>query len=251
MGEALHLAYGLLLKIRETLRERKTLRTLTKEEIDHVVKTYFRKALDEDETDRILRPHPMKEAELVDHLDALSFLETDTRQELALSDYSRISRYASDLLEDNKITNGVDFGTFRTLCRELLKINIRYLLEIQQKRAVENYSFMVPLINSRETSLPPEPPRATGPPLSAIIEKFIEEQKRSGIWTDKTESEVRASLNVFLEMCGMFPLIPSTLKHAIGFGKSLSSYQRAGVKPGVNTTCRLLAWSLHLKAIRM
>lgn len=72
-------------------------------------------------------------------MDIYSDLEVQARENLALSDYRRISRSVDEILSENGI-NGIvkDSEKYRKLCRDLLKTDVRYY-EIEQKRAISDY----------------------------------------------------------------------------------------------------------------
>jgi integrase len=197
----------------------------------------LQKWLAEAEEDRAMRSRPLTEDELEDTLEALSFLETDARETLALCDYSRISRYVDELLIEHEISGVTkDSPTYRTLCRELLRTHIRYM-ETEQRRAVGDYrtelskpsspvagatSIAVTEVqaahggqtttsvrtDSSQNATPQggSGPASESPLLSEVIKRYSEEQKRGNRWTAKTEGETKASLNLLVQIVGDVPI---------------------------------------------
>jgi integrase len=183
---------------------------LTKEQIDRLLKKHLREVLDESERDRVMSSRPLSAADLYDHLEVLSLIASQTREELARNEYSRIGRYVDDLLAENGV-EGVDrkSETYKTLCRELLKVHVK-ALEVEEKRAVGDYS------GEAEVDLPAPAVQETaeeGETLSKIIDLYVTEGRRAERWLPKTEHQVISSLQLLQEVIRDLPV--SQIDHAV------------------------------------
>jgi len=183
---------------------------MTKETIDRLMQEELNRLLEEAEADRAATVVPWTRERLENQEFGLWYLEGEAREMLALNDYNEISSHVDELLVAYGI-EGVEKGgeTYGTLCRELLKVHIRFL-EVEQRRLTGDYTDDLgketsmkkasqdgPAILSEVSRLPD-----SGERLSQIIEKFAEERKRAGVWKPKSEVEVMTSLHLLLEVLG-------------------------------------------------
>jgi integrase len=169
-----------------------------------------------------MRTRPFTEDELEGHLESLSFLESDARENLALCDYGRISRYVDDLLRENGI-EGIekDSGPYRKLCRGLLETHVRFL-EIEQERTVGDYKSSrggganqinrgpdheagSSCIDPSRTGVLSSDPKSSDR-LSMLIRLHATEQRKAGAWSEKSEQEILTSLNLMVDIVGDAPI---------------------------------------------
>lgn len=171
----------------------------------------LQKWLAEAEEDRAMRSRPLTEDELEDTLEALSSLETDARETLALCDYSRISRYVDDLITEQGLNVTKDSPAYRTLCRDLLRTHIKFL-ETEQRRTVGDYETGANSQLDKQVLTEAHPPSQTAGPtveshvLTEVIKQYSEEQKRGNRWTAKTEGETKASFDLLVQIVGDLPV---------------------------------------------
>ncbi len=179
----------------------------------------LKKWLTEAEEIRAMRSRPLTDEELEDELDALSYLETDAREELARCDYSRISRYVDELLIEHGIDSvKKDSEAYRMLCRDLLRTHARFL-KIEQRRTVGDYETEIggpsvstaPIEVQTATSVRTDSSQTAGPAevspvLTEVIKQYSAEQKRGNRWTTKTEGETKASFDLLVQIVGDLPI---------------------------------------------
>jgi len=169
---------------------------LTNEQIEKLLKRHLRAILDTVEADRIMSVSPMSEADLEHHLEALSYLETKARKELAAGDYRRISRHVDVLLKENRLIVQKWSETYRALCRELLKTHAEGL-QIEQQRLL---GFHEP--GAQHTFFCGSEAEPEGRLLSEIIDAYVEQQKKARRWTRRTEQDVGSFFRLLLEIIG-------------------------------------------------
>lgn len=171
---------------------------MTKSEIDRLLKQYVREMLGESEDCKRSAIRPMTPEQLEDQLDALSFQETDFREQLALNDYRPISAYADNLIREKGIDGIIkESEVYRYLCRELLKAHIN-ILQVEQKRVVGDYSDSF-MSNSKSSEGSSE---SESIPLSQLTSLYINEQEKAGSWKPKSKMEFEASIALFIELFG-------------------------------------------------
>ena len=212
--DALYLALRLGRRLKKLFRNRIIMNSLTKEDIDRLMKAHLQKMLDEAEDERVTRRGPVCRESLryeqEEQVERLNDNHADFRQALAENDYDIIKGSVDELLSDNNIS-GVEprSDTYKRLCRELLKTSIRYN-EIESKRTFGDYSDPIPEL-PKAANLHPEttstrPHETQGERLSVITEKYAEEQRRTGAWTEKTDIEVISSLRLLEEILSDLPI---------------------------------------------
>lgn len=223
------------------------MKELTPAEIDYLVCHYMLDLLKHFEDYRVVHPGPRNPDEYEWTLKLLDENLSAAKQELINSDYEN-SRDGVDDILDHYGMNGIDRDsyTFKKLSREFLKARIK-VLEVEKKREVGDYtedleedlskklSVLRPPLGMRpeidESSLikahvenmyrQPDAPRATpSESLEALIKKYSSEQKKSGAWKEKTESEVLSSLELLVEFLGNLPV--RSIDHAV-----MRSYKEA------------------------
>lgn len=208
---------------------------LTKETIDRLMKEHLRELLDEAEADRAATAKPWTRERLEEQDFGLWSLAGDARESLALNDYSEISKHVDELLRQKGL-EGVEKGseTYGRLCRELLKVHIRFY-EIEQRRLWGDYSDHVeeelskpeptlrpaagglivrPSVSAPAAAMVEKPSVGLqqihstegGALLSRVIQEYAEEKKRGGAWSPKTELENLTSFNLLKEVLGDIPV---------------------------------------------
>lgn len=182
------------------------MRELSKAEIRKLVQNYIREVLEDYEV-YLAREEPVSVERAMDHLEALSFLQSDFKEALFRRDYRSAEHVADILLEEKNIELSKDSDSYKMLCREMLKAQIDGL-DLQAKlergepldgagNGVEhNY------IQLQEEQPEEEPSEL----LSFVIEKFVDEQDRSGNWNEKTKRMFITKLGLLQEVIGDVPI---------------------------------------------
>lgn len=112
----------------------------TDTQIKALLQSYLQQILEEDERNRILGRKSWKdEADLDEHVDAIAYLQHDCYRELAIGNYSRATGAVDRLLVEKGIELDRDSLSYKTLCREMMKVMINRL-EIDIRRTRLNYS---------------------------------------------------------------------------------------------------------------
>jgi len=189
---------------------------LNQDEIRKLLRGYLIKVLKEDEEYRVLEIGPKDRDELEKQLEFLSISESELREALALNDYKDISRYVDDLLEENGINVDRDSDSYRKLCREMIKTQIK-ILEVTQRRSVGDYS-SGDIRPVRVVSLPSEESPGTqqdqqrqGPRFSVVAAEFMKERTKAGKDNPKTAEDYRAAFEFFVKTVGDVPI--SAISH--------------------------------------
>jgi hypothetical protein len=87
---------------------------------------------------------------------------------------------------------------YKKLCRELLKVNIR-ILDNVEKRTVGDYSDQ---FSNSTFSNSSKDEKIDQPKLSKVIPKFVSEFMKAGRWTEKTKSENEAVFDLSIKISG-------------------------------------------------
>ena len=119
---------------------------LTDNEIKTLLQRYFQQLLEEDERGRALEKKSWRDKQyLGDHADAMAYLQHDCRRELAIGNHSRAIGAVDRLLAEHGIKLDRDGLSYRTLCREMMKVMINHLeIDIRRTRldhSLENLPF--------------------------------------------------------------------------------------------------------------
>jgi hypothetical protein len=132
-----HAQFGLLGRVVEM---KKGMAELTDTQIKTLLQSYLKQILEEDERDRAPGRKSWRDGEdLDDHVDAMAYLQHDCHRELAIGNYSRATGAVERLLKEKGIELDRDGVSYRTLCREMMKVMINRL-EIDMRRTSLNYS---------------------------------------------------------------------------------------------------------------
>ena len=91
---------------------------------------------------------------------------------------------------------------YKKLCRELLKVNIR-ILDNVEKRTVGDYSDQ---FSNSTFSNSSKDEKIDQPKLSKVIPKFVSEFMKAGRWTEKTKSENEAVFYLSIKISGDVPI---------------------------------------------
>ena len=132
-----HAQFGLLGRVVEMKKE---MAELTDTQIKALLQSYLEQILEEDEKDRAPGGKSRREGEdLDDHVDATAYLQHDCHRELAIGNCSRATGAVERLLVEKGIELDRDGYSYRTLCREMMKVMINRL-EIDMRRTRLDYS---------------------------------------------------------------------------------------------------------------
>jgi len=171
---------------------------LSKAEINNMLDKWFKQALAEDEEHRITR-EPLSELEHQSLSLEYSDLKRQMSADLAYSEYSRVAGYVDQMLEEQGINGDLDSVTYKALCREMLKKYVE-LLEVIERR--ERGEYRSPLASPAGT--PTAQPGDPGPPLSEVIDHYLEENKKR--LSAKAFQEYEAALRPFQRVVGNVPI---------------------------------------------
>ena len=176
---------------------------LSAQQLQSILNQYLLKVLEDDEDKRVVAEY-LNPDDIDEELEAIDYLKSDLREELACADYDGISTYAETLLKEHEIKPDKDSKVYKKLCRELLKVHLQ-VLDIAKKRTVGDYSdevISVPL----SYPLDHRQPQKDEPKLSQVIPKFVSEFIKAGRWTEKTTTENEAIFQLFKEIAGDLPI---------------------------------------------
>ena len=119
---------------------KKAMTELTGAEIKALLQRYFEQVLEEDERGRALGSKSWRDnQDLGDHADAMAYLQHDCQKELAIGNHSRAIGAVDLLLAENGIELDRDGLSYKTLCREMMKVMINHL-EVDIRRTRLDYS---------------------------------------------------------------------------------------------------------------
>ena len=133
----LYAQFGLLGGVVEM---KKKMADLTNNQIKALLQSYLKQILEVDERDGAPGRKSWREGEDLDnHVDAMAHLQHDCHRELAIGNYSRATGAVEHLLVEKGIELDRDGVSYRTLCREMMKVMINRL-EIDTRRTRQDYS---------------------------------------------------------------------------------------------------------------
>ena len=113
---------------------------MTNTQIKSLLQSYLKQILEEDEKDSAPGKKSWSDGEDLDeHVDAMAYLQHDCHRELAIGNYSRATGVVERLLAAKGIELDRDGYSYRTLCREMMKVMINRL-EIDMRRTRLDYS---------------------------------------------------------------------------------------------------------------
>jgi hypothetical protein len=122
------------------LRKDRRMRELSAEENRRLIHQYFSDCLERDETSRVMEDDPLPdevhEEELMGYESVIDFWKKD----LADCNYQNAAKIVDRLLMKNKLALPPESLAYRTLCREILKTDVR-IFKILKKREVGDYSY--------------------------------------------------------------------------------------------------------------
>ena len=187
--------------ISEVRQERPIIMKLSEAQIQSLLDQHLRQSLNEDE-ERRLSVGRIDSDDLDDELEAISFIKSDLKEELAVNDYEGISSHVDDFLKELKVKPDKKSKNYKKLCRELLKVYIR-ILDITEKRAVGDYSDQFSTSTFSNSSKAEQKDQLK---LSKVIPKFVSEFMKADRWTEKTKSENEAVFDLFIKISGDVPI---------------------------------------------
>ena len=132
-----HAQFGLLGRVVEM---KKKMAELTDSQIKALLQSYLEQMLEADERDGAPGRKSWRGGEDLDeHVDAMAYLQHDCHRELAIGNYSRVTGGVECLLVEQGLELDRDGVSYRTLCREMMKVMINRL-EIRMRRTRLDYS---------------------------------------------------------------------------------------------------------------
>ena len=180
---------------------------LTPDQINNLIKKYFKKCLDDDEDWRVNRK-PLNDIELESRLNAKALLKYEFQEDLTKSNYHSVSFAVEGLLADNGLAVNRESESFKKLCREMLKVNIK-LSEVAIQSELDNYdsdftSGLPAVFSSGQLQALPQNNLPTEI-LSKVIMHYSSEAKVN--WTEKTKAEiVDGTLGLLMDVLGDTPI---------------------------------------------
>lgn len=179
------------------LRNSVPMQELTEHQIQKLLNRHLAEALQESEQSRIASTKRPKLDDLEDTANSYSYVESDYREGLATHDYRRVYNSVDTLLEEQGFQVDKKSDSYKKLCREMMKINIRYL-QTERKRLFGDYSGDLEGPISGNGGKPYQ----AGPKCSELFAKFVDEYIGSERWTEKTRAENGAVFDLFIEIIG-------------------------------------------------
>lgn len=188
---------------------------LSRDDIQKIALEHLRKSLQQAEQQEATSARMSPEA--VDgQVCTLDKQSEFVREELQQNDYQRIQDYLPFQLKQIGVEVPEDSPTFSLLCREFLKVELKEY-EIRQRWAQGDFDFgqeylQGPSNNNLAPQLPPPTvsaqvqPKPTEPLLSLVIAEYIADKKRDKAWKPRTETNIVATLNLFVEAIGDPPI---------------------------------------------
>lgn len=200
---------------------------LSQSEIQALMNKYLKEILEESEDERVRTSKPMNLDKLDDHLEALSHLYTDAREDLALNDYRRISRYVDDFINENSLKVEKDEKAYRILCREMLKVHVK-ALEVEKNHSVGDYSDDAVIYSSQSSHYMSQIEEDQGETISSLFEVYRAEKRQANLWTEKTEAEYEAAIFLFKDIVGDVPLKSIDYKTTNTYKQTLMKLLKTG-----------------------
>ncbi len=171
---------------------------LSPAEIQKLIKQRFEQALEEDETNRTNRK-TLGEEEWMHKWSLNETFLSETKEDLAKSDYHDVSGAVEWLLSDNGLDVNKESENFKRLCREMLKVEVK-ILEIAKRRDLGDYEFEETVFPQAPTFSPEQDNRPTET-IAEVIKHYVSESEAN--WTPKTKAEiVDGSLALLVETVG-------------------------------------------------
>jgi integrase len=205
---------------------------LSPQHLQALLDQHMRSTLNQYEHQRIVSTQPLSTDDVENGSLAWDYLAKDTQDQLARNDYGRVKLSTDVLLEENAIKLDPSSIEYRRVCRELLKTEAR-LIHIEQQRTQGKYE--QPLESEVVTQVQPvTSPTGSGSVFSAmsagtstphnlstLIQAYVDEHKNT-CWTEKTEAEYVAILNLFMSIVGDLPLAVLNAQTILHFRKIVS-----------------------------
>jgi len=171
-------------------------------QIQKIVKGYVKQALAESEGDRVMGK-PLNPEQFDSNIFAYDWVLDDLKEALAFRDTKTVLKFVDGLLKDQNIELDKNSETYRKLCREMLKAQIK-VLEIDRRREFGDYSIdrddAQIGIQAAHEDLPEE--SSPSIPLSQLIEEHFNERLRAGRWSPRTIKEYKNGFRVLREFLG-------------------------------------------------
>lgn len=176
-------------------------------QIQRLILLFVRQALNDHESYR-LDSKPLTPEKLEDQINALDYVYSDIREDLALCRHHKASNMVDRLLSEHGIDLQKDSESYKRLCRELMIAQVQ-ILETERKRILGDYSDKAyPILPYQE----PHQQEQTSEPLSKIIDAYWSENEKAGNWTERTKGEYQTCLEVLVWL-----LKPNTQIHTVSF----------------------------------
>jgi integrase len=172
-------------------RKEHTMAELSPDQIHKLVLTFVRQALNDHESYR-LESKPLTPDKLNEQVNALEYVYTDIKEDLALCKHHKSSNMVDRLLSDNNIKLDPDSESYKRLCRELMIAQVQ-ILEAERKRILGDYSEGPHLISQPQANFPQEQSE-TSEPVSKIIQGYWNENINAGNWSERSKGEYKTCL---------------------------------------------------------
>jgi hypothetical protein len=188
---------------------------LSTQHLQALLDQHMRSTLNQYEHQRLVSTQPLSTEDVENGNLVWDYLAKDTQDQLAHNDYGRVKLSTDVLLEENAIQLDTSSIEYRRVCRELLKTEAR-LIHIEQQRTQGKYdqpleseavSQALPAIyptGSVSVSSAMSAGSSAPHKLSTLIQAYVDEHQNT-CWTEKTEAEYVAILNLFLTIVGDLP----------------------------------------------
>ncbi|MBU0516832.1 MAG: site-specific integrase [Proteobacteria bacterium] len=202
--------------------------TVSDAEIKKFADDWLTQALDAYEERRLKRPEPWTREDLDQYLSDLENGRKTFSELLRLGDYLKVSPMVHDFFKargvDDVDTNSLEF---RKLCAELLKVTIK-AFDIEKQRAQGIY-------DDEYVSRPPQAPAPLVTPavkLSQALDSYIQDKKRHGQWTGRTEGDLVPMLQLIVDVVGDIDITSLSKEHLRSYKKAVEKLpSRRTVKP--------------------
>lgn len=176
---------------------------LTPEQRRSLLKDYLRKSLDEWERDRATTGH-MDTRSVQAHADYLKVREELATTCLVHNALPVAGPIVDELLQERGWSMDKGSPEYALLCRDVLRVT-REVVRVEQNRHQGDYDEeLADLLTEPMNAVPaPQaPPQEPATKLTEVIASIVEDKRRDGEWTPKTEKESLAIYNLFLEWAG-------------------------------------------------
>ncbi len=122
----------------------------------------------------------------MDELSLNSSFLYETKEQLSKSDYHDVSEAVEWLLTDNDLDVNRESESFKRLCREMLKVEVK-ILDIAKHRDLGDYEYEE-IVFPQAPVFSPELDNRPTESISEVIKHYVSESEAN--WTPKTKAEI-------------------------------------------------------------